>query len=55
MLWLMMRVNLSAGPMAVQAIWFCVASSGTKRLAVRYGCHLRLNCCVSSNLLLRDA
>ena len=26
MLWLMMCVHLSAGPMAVHAIWFCVAS-----------------------------
>ena len=37
--------------MAVQAIWFCVASLRQEPLALRYGCHLRLNCCDSSNLL----
>jgi hypothetical protein len=31
-----------------------VASSGRNALALRYGCHLRLNCCEISNLSLRD-
>jgi hypothetical protein len=50
----MMRVNLKAGPIAVHAIWFCVASIGTNVLALRYGCHFRLSCSVISNLLLRE-
>ena len=54
MLWPRMRVHLTAGPMAVQAIWFCDASSGTNLLALRYGCHLRLNCCDTSNLSFFD-
>ena len=42
---------LNDGPTSDHESWFCEDSSGTKRLAVRYGCHLRPTWNMPSNLL----
>ncbi len=47
----MMVSHLNDGPINEYESWFCEASSGTKLLAPRYGCHLRPPCTIASTLL----